>query len=377
MYQIFCLLLIGASSCAMEKRKEPEQGQQVCEVAKKARVQELSAFEQIPTDVKSIILNLLVTAEGSTNVEKLKNAAKNIRNFMIINKTMKRQYLDNVAVNGFIIQELAQRYTRGNMIEAATALHTAAGGRWLRERIMQMPAEHRKAVLLLQYAAYLGDITPISYLLTVVPDIVNEELNLRSPVLITTAQNGKIAFVERLLATPGIDVNRQSKEGDTALIAAAGFGHTAIVERLLAMPGIDVNLQARRGVTALIEAAFGGYAAIVERLLAVPGINIHLQDKYGASALMRAVYAGNIETINLLLARPDIDVNVQSPNGFTALRAAAHSGHANIVERLLAMPGIHVNARDRNGGTALSTAIESNSPNKDEIIALLRARGAQ
>ncbi len=372
---ILVLLLITTNLQSMEKRKEPEQGQQVCEAPKKARVQELSALEQIPTDVKSIILNFLITAEGATNVEKLKNAAKNIRNFMILNKTMKRQYLDNVAVNGYIIQELAQRYTNGSIIKAATALHTAAGGRWLRERIMQMPQERRYAVTLLHYAAYTGNIALVSYLLKFVPDIVNEELYF-STALSIAVQYGHTAFVERLLATPGIDVNRQDTEGDTALIKAADNGHLAIVERLLAVPDIKVNLQSRKGLTALIAAARDGYAAIVERLLAVPGINIQLRDRYGVTALIRAVYSGDLDVINLLLARPDIDVNFQSPNGYTALRAAAYTGHADIVERLLSVEGIDVNARNTEGRTALSTAIESQRPYKEKIIKLLKDHGA-
>ncbi len=110
-YPILCLLFIGASSCAMEKRKEPECAR-ACEVSKKVRLQpalaEKSAFEKLPADVQGIFLNLLVTAPGQTDAQMLDIAAQNIRNFMTLNKSFLK-YLTDERINGYLIQQLAQR----------------------------------------------------------------------------------------------------------------------------------------------------------------------------------------------------------------------------------------------------------------------------
>ena len=66
------------------------------------------------------------------------------------------------------------------------------------------------------------------------------------------AQNGHTVTVERLLQTPGINVNAQNRRGASALIGAAKNGHVTIADRLLQMPGINaINIRSLDGFTAL------------------------------------------------------------------------------------------------------------------------------
>jgi ankyrin repeat protein len=379
---IVLLFTITPNVLSMEKRKGDDQEQGG---AKRPRMQEVPAprvtgFADLPADVRGIILNLLVNAPGRTNSARLQAAAETIRNFMTLNRSM-RGYLDNEAINGYLIQQLAQRYTGGNLVEAAVALRTAAGGRWLATQIQQMPAGEQKnkmvtiAGLLLYQAAGDGDLGSASFLLRFLPTIVNYAANGNS-ALIHATDNGHTAVVERLLAVPGINVNFQTAQTDTALMVASKKGHTAIVERLLAVPGINVNYQNQLGGTALSGASHNGHTAIVERLLAAHGINVNLQNAQGATALMFAAQDGHTAIVERLLAVPGINVNLQNAQGFTVLMYAAYNGHTAIVERLLAVPGINVNWRANNRSTALKVALGSKSPNKDAIIKLLKDHGA-
>ena len=87
------------------------------------------------------------------------------------------------------------------------------------------------------------------------------------------AWQGYKKYVQRLLAEPGIDVNKQSPHGSSALIYAAANGHFEIAQILLAVPNINVHLQDQDGRCALAWAAHEGHKEIAQMLLAVPGID--------------------------------------------------------------------------------------------------------
>ncbi len=68
---------------------------------------------------------------------------------------------------------------------------------------------------------------------------------------------------ERLLAVPGIDVNKAMNNGATPLYIVSQNGHLPIVERLLAVPGIDVNKAMNNGATPLFVASQNGHIPIL------------------------------------------------------------------------------------------------------------------
>ena len=86
--------------------------------------------------------------------------------------------------------------------------------------------------------------------------------------LIDAAALGTIGEVRRLLAAPGIDVNKgHALSGETPLCCASWNGHTGAVCALLADPSIDVNKACAMGLTPVMLAANGA----IKRLLRAAG----------------------------------------------------------------------------------------------------------
>jgi ankyrin repeat protein len=103
---------------------------------------------------------------------------------------------------------------------------------------------------------------------------------------------------------------------------------------------------------------------------------INMPDQYGATALLYATRAGKTDIVKRLLAEPVIDVNVKEKTGNNALAIAVRSGNIDIVKLLLANDKLLINAPVSNNQSVLQMAEKSFSPNKAEIIELLKKRGA-
>ena len=130
------------------KRKEPEAATpETTEVGSVSKAQKTVQESNTPTtgavgeqptlvglspEIKNRILNFLVTGRGKTNEEKLQSAAASIRNYMTTHPAF-QGFLADETITGKLIQELAKRYTGGNVTRAALALRTDAAGRWLVE----------------------------------------------------------------------------------------------------------------------------------------------------------------------------------------------------------------------------------------------------
>jgi ankyrin repeat protein len=377
---MFPLLLLSLSipSLAMKRETGKPEGQEepMEQPRKKPKVEEQeekSAFEALPAEIKVYILKLLVHAPGFSKMAKLHNAADNIRNFMMTNKEM-HAILEDQLITGYLIHELARRYTNGDLMSAILALHTNSAGIWMRNH----ENDFRKNIILEIVRAVEKNYMPeFLFIIRHLPHFVNAfDVHHRS-LLYIAAQNNYSAIVEKLLSLPGINVNQANRSGQTPLMAANEKGNLAITERLLAMPNINVNAQSEKGSTALAFAAAAGQLAVVERLLRVPGIQVNLANNHGVPPLMHAAKAGHHEIVNRLLQMPGIDINRQETlHSGSALMAAAYYGHLPIVQRLLQMPGIQINVRSNNGRTALNQAMRSTSPNKQAIIKLLKEHGA-
>lgn len=92
-------------------------------------------YEQLPDELKLHALSFLVTAPGADNAEQLRNAVHNIRTVMRVNKDSYRLLDDQVTI-GYLIRELAQRYTKKDIVAAALALRTKAAAKWLKNNII-------------------------------------------------------------------------------------------------------------------------------------------------------------------------------------------------------------------------------------------------
>lgn len=392
----FLLVLISnVSLYGMEQGSVEEKG-----------LEEKSAFEQLPNELKIAILQYLTHAKGRTENVRLINAANNIVQLREVSKTF-RDFLDDEQSAGFIISELANRYSEGNKAKAAIALASPGAGKWLAsysntdEGMGWIGLEALDAVrnnqigivnFLMTYipgivnlvsplsdntalhiAAVYGFFEIVQKILTSPyfdADLINHENNEQDTILIIAARNGNVKIVEKLLAVPGIGVNITDRTGATALIMAALNGHTDVVEKLLARPGIDINMHALDGITALHVAASNGHGEIVKKLLQHPDIDVNTTDSQGISPLMYASISGNTAIVDQLLKIPNLKINAQDSDGRTALMAASGHGNQKIMERLL-MAGADVLMFDNDGENALLHAQKSNSPNKDAIIKIL------
>ena len=355
-------LLIFFPLISMRKRPNEEIAEQKVEEPKVARTTEPAqeqpvARGQLSNEMGAEILKNLAKAKstGATLEQKLYNAVASIRNFM----NAFPQFYGDEKINGELIRELANRYALGNQIKVATALATTGAGQWMAKFIDT--DIQKRAFLTAQFvnAAENGDAGRLRFIITFVPQIINQGIGDSVTALMAAALNGHTVIVNQLLQVPGINVNMQTYAGGTALMFASQKGYTAVVERLLQAPGINVNLQNQHGGTALRTAAFNGHTAVVERLLQVPGINVNLQNSENDTALMMAAENGHAVIVERLLQVPGINVNLQKREGATALMLAAQNGHTAVLEKLLAVPGINVNLQNQRGITSLGLAAKN------------------
>ena len=393
---LICLGFIVCSITAMRKRPlspehpAPEEMQEADLASKAQKVVAPQAQKELSEQTKAqiewlkglaergefsdevaaeILKNLVkVKVKGATEEQKLYNAIANIRAFM---EAFPKFYGD-VKINEYLIKELARRYMNNSVRQVAIALATTGAGHWLADHVGNNPrAKANLGYDLVQMAAF-DQLGTVRFILTYIPQIVNEKGRDGLTALIAAAVHNNAAIVERLLHVPDINVNAQDQDGATALIEAANNGHAAVVKKLLQAAAINVNAQNHKGVTALMLAAQNGHTVVVDQLLQVAGINVNAQSQQGATALILAAQNGHTPIVDRLLQVAGINVNAQSQNGATALILAAAKGNKVIVERLLQAPGLNdVNVRSFQGFTALGYARRSNSPNKDEIIKLL------
>ncbi len=147
-----------------------------------------------------------------------------------------------------------------------------------------------------------------------------------------------------LLITAGADVNTTDEEGilgidNTPLSWAAAQSHTECVRLLLAAPGIDVNKASKNGWTPLHMAASWGHARCIQLLLAAPGIDVNKADNYGATPLYRAARDGYTECVRLLLAAPGINVNKADKDGWTPLEIAEKNARTECAQLIRAARG--------------------------------------
>ncbi len=243
-------------------------------------------------------------------------------------------------------------------------------------------------------------------LLLAAPGIdVNKKNSYGQTHLYTAAEAGHAEYVKLLLDAPGIDTSEWNPltlavlKNDTEAIKKLIQSHanvnsgdvpplfwaiklkrTACLKLLLATPGIDVNKENGLGWTPLAEAAMSGHAECVKLLLAVPGINVNKGNEYKTPLHIILETNKNIECIKLLLAAPGIDVNeLGDYNGqfsCTPLYLAAQENEVEIVKLLLAVPGINVNKANTLGDTLLDTPLDA-AADDSECARLIRAAGGR
>ena len=284
--------------CTINTMEKPEQTQR-------------SWLEQLPAEINQHILVELTSAKT------LDEAVKNIKNFLISNKSFSA-FLNDPQTNKLLIEKLAQQFTNGDHIAAAIALNTPGAAEYIASQIKtDQDARKLGEILIDAVTNYAAEYT-LSRTKTdqyaqelnrmLIDAIKNQNPQKTINFLLKVQQHSKLSFI-----------NAQDAKGNTALILAARFGHTKIVQQLLEA-GADVNKQNnRKRDTALMEAVSSQCPVMVQQLLKA-GADVNKQSFWGDTALMYAALH-SVELVQLLL-EAGADVNIKNSEGRTALQHA-------------------------------------------------------
>lgn len=197
--------------------------------------------------------------------------------------------------------------------------------------------------------------------------------------LMQAAEGGNIDQVRALLQS-GADVNEARGSGHTALMLAAGRDHLEIVQTLL-RAGANPNaiLFGHHGIPGwawmfAMNRCNKHWREMTEAMLAA-GVELNPKTIY-PSPLGHAIDEDDVVIIETLLkkgANPNLR---DSKTGETLLMSAAKYSTPEVVQALIE-GGADVNAKNKSGQTALTLADHNDNLWREEIVALLKRRGAK
>ena len=194
---------------------------------------------------------------------------------------------------------------------------------------------------------------------------INQKTKLGQTLLHHAVEYGDLVAVQMLLAHDEIDVNCLNAEGDDALLLAVAtyeeympdVGLLSIVERLISTPGINVNQQDSDGRSALWHAVDFGREKLVQIFARADHIDWNLPDHQGFTPLARAAENGNLHMAGLLLLQSGVCVNAGPSRVVPPLWAACRAGQISIVSLLLDHNSINLNEKSPEGTSSLQVAL--------------------
>lgn len=337
-------------------------------------VPDVSPFQKLPTDLRAYLLTFLVVGKGATRAARLHNAAENLRNCMMINKSF-AQMLTNEHVSKILVQYLS-RYTAGNLTQAGLALATVGARKYIQSishnnNRLYFPIDQE-----IMWAAAQGDDVSLKTL------IKCQYNSIPAPARINAASGGHLSTIE-LLYAPGVSVSHVQADKDSPLIMACRNGHTRVVQKLLEK-GEDPCYVSSEWTqsTPLFVAAEWGHLDCVNLLLATNArTTINFQDRHRRTALMMAAQRGHAWVVRVLLSA-GAKINVKDHVLLNALSHAvgtdcSSADYITIVQDLLAA-GAEVNVPDIDFKTALFRVRKNpgNIRHKKVIERLLLDHGA-
>jgi len=196
-----------------------------------------------------------------------------------------------------------------------------------------------------------------------------------SPLVLAT-QYQHLDILDRLLATPKIDIDQRNNQGAVAFnLAICGSNPTvremAIFHKLLRDPRADITLRDDKGRSCLSYLAEFDATEAIQALLdcdkrkdAVLKLLDDEGDNNGDSPLTHAACKGHARTVRLLCQTHKIDNQLQSvdkTDGANIFHLAARFGQVDIIRILGEYYPQGLNRRDATGRTPLSTAMEDTS----------------
>jgi hypothetical protein len=150
----------------------------------------------------------------------------------------------------------------------------------------------------------------------------------RNSLLRKGANQGKTGMMSVAMIV-GADVNGYDDSGSTPLMSAADAGHVAAVQKLIAKK-VDVNRKHRdSGATALMLAAGRGHAEVVDALLAA-GAAVDIRDNDDRTAYTHAFQNNKFEVSRKVryIAENKVELPTTStaPKGLPRTRVAPSTG---------------------------------------------------
>lgn len=197
---------------------------------------------------------------------------------------------------------------------------------------------------------------------------VNEKDECGETMLQLSIKHSRIQVFDKLMATPGIDVNLKSGSGTPTIMYALFYPDNRMFSKLLEHPKIDLHLTTKNNETCLMYAVRYSRNSIPAILRKVPDI-INWKQNAGLTALHLAIYCQCPQSLRYLLNFPKIDVNIPKNDTHfafhsnpvkndTPLMFAARTGNKVGAKMLLTHEKIDVNITRRDGTTALLLALD-------------------
>lgn len=365
-----------------------------------AEAKKIPFSDPLPDEILARIAEFMTSARGANEKARLYNAAQSIRTFLMSAKVFE-DILNDRQLHGRIIQDLAARYTNNNIVEAALALGTRAGGEWLQKELFRKTDNNRDmkhASNALMSAVEQGQAGVLRFLFTFVPDLIDAIQNSYDSngktALLLAIENGA-SDIAKILIRRGINVNttNQAQDEEENIVAplalAVQLRRNDLIDMLL-QAGANVNVASTTdnvgfSLTVLGWAIYHNDSALLARLLAAPGVNPNFQVATGGTPLILAANAGNIAAVDLLLAaganpnEENQDEEAESEKVLTPLFASIRikqgispEDFKIIIAKLLAA-GADVNAADSNNVTPLMFAIQE----RPDLVPILLNAGAR
>jgi ankyrin repeat protein len=185
--------------------------------------------------------------------------------------------------------------------------------------------------------------------------------SVQHPTVITSARDGDLLAVRRLLDESPAAVNARGWMGETPLHAAAAAGSVDVVRMLLGA-GADARACRENGDTPLHRAATGQIAELLFR--AVHDAKPDRHNEFGQTPL----HCAQDRDVTAVLLRHGASLTAKDFQGSTPLHRASSAK-----ARVLLNAGADIDARDDHGQTPLHRAV---SDGDAELVTLLLARGA-
>ncbi len=203
----------------------------------------------------------------------------------------------------------------------------------------------------LSYAAQLGYLEVVKYLIAKGANVQSQDKTGKSPLL-WAAENGQLETVKVLVQYCDVRVEVCNNKL-TALHYAACYGHLQLVKYLVGLNKLDLESQSKNGRTPLVWAYDCDHLEVVEFLLE-KGAKIDVIDEDGISSLLAEAFEeGQWEKVMVLVRCCEVVSNEKS----TALHYAAADGNIALVEYLVGLNTLDLEAQSIVGVTPLSCAV--------------------